>query len=54
MRAKSKYIKTIEKWTRDLNLNGRLLFFKRLILIIIEGDHSSIKVITVVSDRALI
>ncbi|KAL5017003.1 hypothetical protein ScPMuIL_006592 [Solemya velum] len=43
MRAKSKYIKTIEKWTRDLNLNGRLLFFKRLILIIIEGDHSSIK-----------
>ena len=44
MRAKSKYIKTIQKWTQELNIKGRLLFHGKLILILLQGDYSNIKV----------
>lgn len=43
MRAKTKYIKTIEKWTNELNIQGRLLFYGKLIFILLQGEHSSIK-----------
>lgn len=44
MRAKSKYIKTIEKWTQELNLKGRVVFCGKLILIVLQGSHANIKV----------
>lgn len=44
MRAKTKYIKTIEKWTQELNLQGRLIFYGKLILILLQGSHAGIKV----------
>ncbi|NXU55406.1 RWDD3 protein, partial [Turnix velox] len=43
MRAKAKYIKTLEKWTSDLRLTGRLMFMGRIILILLQGDRSNIK-----------
>ncbi|XP_076086420.1 RWD domain-containing protein 3-like isoform X3 [Mytilus galloprovincialis] len=43
MRAKSKYIKTIHKWTQELDLKGRLLFYGKLILILLQGQHVNIK-----------
>ncbi|KAL4635926.1 RWD domain-containing protein 3 isoform X2 [Arapaima gigas] len=42
MRAKSKYIKVIEKWTQDLELTGRL-FLGKLILVLLQGTRRSIK-----------
>lgn len=44
MRSKAKYCKTLEKWTDDLNLKGRLLFCRRLILLVLQGDILSTKV----------
>lgn len=44
MRAKHKYIKTIKNWTTELDLNGRLLFQGKLILILLQGPHSRLKV----------
>ncbi|KAE8610522.1 hypothetical protein XENTR_v10012155 [Xenopus tropicalis] len=41
MRAKSKYVKTVEKWTNDLKLCGRLMFLGKLILILLQGDRKS-------------
>ncbi|KAL3869124.1 hypothetical protein ACJMK2_041860 [Sinanodonta woodiana] len=43
MRSKNRYIKTITKWTENLNLTGRLIFFERLILIVLQGHHHDIK-----------
>ncbi|XP_078074943.1 RWD domain-containing protein 3 [Mustelus asterias] len=43
MRAKAKYIKSIEKWTSDLRLTGRLMFMGKLILIILQGQRKDIK-----------
>ncbi|XP_019386601.1 PREDICTED: RWD domain-containing protein 3 [Crocodylus porosus] len=43
MRAKAKYVKTVEKWTSDLRLTGRLMFMGRVILILLQGDRNSIK-----------
>ncbi|XP_068098692.1 RWD domain-containing protein 3 [Hyperolius riggenbachi] len=43
MRAKNKYVKTVEKWTVDLNLTGRLMFMGKIILILLQGDRSSIR-----------
>lgn len=43
MRAKNKYIKTIEKFTSDLELTGRL-FMGRVILILLQGARENIKV----------
>ena len=47
MRAKMKYTKTIQKWTEEFGVKGRLLFCDRLILLLLQGDISSIKVSTV-------
>ena len=48
MRSRTNYCKTLEKWTRDLNLKGRLLFCRRLILLILQGKSHSIKVTSIV------
>lgn len=44
MRAKVKYTKTIQKWTEELSLTGRLIFFEKLILIILQGRQNDVKV----------
>ncbi|ESP05544.1 hypothetical protein LOTGIDRAFT_99835, partial [Lottia gigantea] len=44
MRAKTQYVKLIKKWTNELSLNGRLIFYNRLILIVLIGDSEDIKV----------
>ncbi|XP_053247679.1 RWD domain-containing protein 3 isoform X2 [Podarcis raffonei] len=43
MRAKGKYVKTVEKWCADLKLTGRLMFMGKMILILLQGDRRSIK-----------
>ncbi|NXN98935.1 RWDD3 protein, partial [Rhinopomastus cyanomelas] len=43
MRAKAKYIKTVEKWASELRLTGRLMFMGKIILILLQGDRSNIK-----------
>uniref|UniRef100_A0A8C8EEW8 RWD domain-containing protein 3 n=1 Tax=Otus sunia TaxID=257818 RepID=A0A8C8EEW8_9STRI len=43
MRAKAKYVKTVEKWATDLRLTGRLMFMGKIILILLQGDRSNIK-----------
>lgn len=43
MRAKAKYVKTVEKWASNLRLTGRLMFMGKIILILLQGDRSSIK-----------
>ena len=44
MRSKSKYCKHLERWTKELNLTGRLMFCKRLILVLLQGTRQNIKV----------
>lgn len=44
MRAKTNYVKTVERWASDLRLTGRLMFMGKLILILLQGDRHSIKV----------
>lgn len=44
MRAKAKYVRTVEKWASDLKLTGRLMFMGKIILILLQGDKSNIKV----------
>lgn len=43
MRAKTKYVKIIEKFTSELGLTGRL-FLGRVILILLQGPRENIKV----------
>lgn len=43
MRSKNRYIKTIERWTSELGLTGRLIILKRLILILLQGDQKNLK-----------
>ncbi|KAM8930306.1 RWD domain-containing protein 3 [Pelodytes ibericus] len=43
MRAKNKYIKTVKKWMTDLSLCARLMFLGKIILILLQGDRSSIR-----------
>ncbi|XP_007485067.2 RWD domain-containing protein 3 isoform X2 [Monodelphis domestica] len=43
MRAKTKYVKTVEKWTSNLRLTGRLMFLGKIILILLQGDRNNIK-----------
>lgn len=43
MRAKTKYVKIIEKFTSELRLTGRL-FLGRVILILLQGSRENIKV----------
>lgn len=44
MRARTKYVKAVEKWASELRLTGRLMFVGKLILILLQGDRSNIKV----------
>ncbi|XP_057649725.1 RWD domain-containing protein 3 isoform X1 [Chionomys nivalis] len=43
MRARTKYVKTVEKWAAELRLTGRLMFMGKTILILLQGHRSSIK-----------
>ncbi|XP_041359860.1 RWD domain-containing protein 3-like [Gigantopelta aegis] len=43
MRAKTKYVKLIEKWVKELELTGRLLFCNRLILLLLQGESDRLK-----------
>nr|Q8VIL2.1 RecName: Full=RWD domain-containing protein 3; AltName: Full=RWD domain-containing sumoylation enhancer; Short=RSUME [Mus musculus]AAL35585.1 X2CR1 [Mus musculus] len=43
MRARTKYVKAVEKWASELRLTGRLMFMGKLILILLQGDRSNIK-----------
>lgn len=45
MRARTKYVKAVEKWASELRLTGRLMFMGKLILILLQGDRSNIKVL---------
>jgi hypothetical protein len=44
MRAKAKYIKTIQKWTKELKLTGRLIFCGNYIFVLLQGNNECIKV----------
>lgn len=44
MRARTKYVKTVEKWASDLSLTGRLMFLGKIILILLQGERNNIKV----------
>jgi len=44
MRSKTKYCKTLDKWASDLKLSGRIVFCNKLILVILQGNKSNIKV----------
>ena len=44
IRAKTKYVKTIQKWTKEFNLTGFLAFCESLILIILEGRQRDVRV----------
>lgn len=43
MRAKSSYVKTINSWTGELALNGFLLFYDWIILLLLQGDLKDIQ-----------
>ncbi|XP_051021559.1 RWD domain-containing protein 3 isoform X2 [Acomys russatus] len=43
MRARTKYVKAVEKWASALRLTGRLMFMGKLILILLQGGRSNIK-----------
>jgi hypothetical protein len=42
MRSRKKYLKTITNWVTELNLNGCILFWEKIIIEIIEGFKSDI------------
>ena len=46
MRNRTKYSKTIMKWSDEMNLTGRLIFCDKLILILLQGRQRNIKVST--------
>ena len=50
MRAKGRYIKTIQKWTADFRLSGRLIFNGSLIFLLLQGNREDIKVLLQVSE----
>ncbi|XP_069593788.1 RWD domain-containing protein 3 [Ranitomeya imitator] len=43
MRAKNKYVKTVEKWTSASELTGKLMFVGKIILILLQGDRRNIR-----------
>uniref|UniRef100_A0A8C0X6W6 RWD domain-containing protein 3 n=1 Tax=Castor canadensis TaxID=51338 RepID=A0A8C0X6W6_CASCN len=43
MRARGKYVRTVQKWAADLGLTGRLMFLGRTILILLQGERNNIK-----------
>jgi len=45
MRSRTSYSKTIENWTNELGIVGRLVFCDRLIIGVMQGSASDIKVV---------
>ncbi|XP_042878533.1 RWD domain-containing protein 3-like isoform X2 [Penaeus japonicus] len=43
MRNKARYVKTIQRWCKELAIVGGLIFYLRWIFIILQGDEESIK-----------
>ncbi|XP_061404524.1 RWD domain-containing protein 3 isoform X2 [Lethenteron reissneri] len=43
MRARARYTRTIEGWVAKLGLMGRLLFYNKLILVLLQGSLCSIR-----------
>lgn len=44
MRNRVSYVKTLVSWTNELNLVGRLVFYNRLIVILLQGSEEKIRV----------
>ena len=44
MRARSRYVKTVQQWASDLGLTGRLMFLGKAILLLLQGRRDDIKV----------
>lgn len=44
MRNKTRYVKTIQRWCKELSIVGALVFCLRWIFLILQGDEESIKV----------
>ena len=44
MRSRTHYVKTIKRWTEQLDLKGRLLFCQKLILLLLQGNSTALKV----------
>lgn len=51
IRSRNHYIKLLERWTQQLQLNGTLLL-GRSILVILQGDRPNIKVTPYISNMA--
>lgn len=51
IRSRNHYIKLLERWTQQLQLNGTLLL-GRSILVILQGDRPNIKVTHYISNMA--
>ena len=43
MRSKDKYIKLITGWMNELNLIGRIVFYKKMIWVVLHGTHNNVK-----------
>ncbi|XP_071505727.1 RWD domain-containing protein 3-like [Diadema antillarum] len=43
MRAKTRYIRTLQGWASDLSLTGKILFVDKLILVLLEGQQKNVK-----------
>ena len=44
MRAKAKYIKTLQKWTEEFGLTGMIIFCRTFIFVLLQGHMDCIKV----------
>lgn len=44
MRSKSRYIKSLTAWMAELDINGFLLFYGKLILMLVEGRSENVKI----------
>jgi len=45
MRSRASYSKTIANWTKELGIVGRLVFCDKLIVALMQGSASDIKVV---------
>ncbi|XP_072172210.1 RWD domain-containing protein 3-like [Diadema setosum] len=43
MRAKTRYIQTLQGWASDLSLTGKIFFVDKLILVLLEGQQKNVK-----------
>lgn len=44
MRNRASYVKTLVGWTKELNLVGRLVFYERLIVVLLQGVDRDLRV----------